>query len=356
MILGLLAASRAGNADMANAAMAGGQARGDPGPAQFLARHGARGRPRRLTACWRAAGFSTAGMAAMFEKMDFATRLNDNGGFPYLRSHPLTVDRISEARSRALLDSGAPAGAAAAPCADADARARAHGRQRAGACSGWAARPRRRCSSTAWRRCTAAPWPPRLLNDHPRAEAQASEALRLAATATPREPAAEARAAPAAGPGPAGARRRRRRAGGAGRHARRQPASARRCCCARRRRWTCTARPAARGAATARPAPRHRVAADLAGRPPAGRRRLGGAGRHQPGARPGPALRCAPAPRRARRWATSAAPSTACVPRQAVSRKDGGSGLHRSLGHRHPAAPARGAAAADRCWKRATAS
>jgi predicted Zn-dependent protease len=31
-------------------------------------------------------------------------RLNDNGGFPYLRTHPLTTDRITEARNRALLE------------------------------------------------------------------------------------------------------------------------------------------------------------------------------------------------------------------------------------------------------------
>jgi predicted Zn-dependent protease len=46
------------------------------------------------------AGFRPAGMAAMFEKLDAANRLNDNGAFPYLRSHPLTVDRIGEARAR----------------------------------------------------------------------------------------------------------------------------------------------------------------------------------------------------------------------------------------------------------------
>jgi beta-barrel assembly-enhancing protease len=50
-----------------------------------------------------AAGFAPSGMAAMFDKLDSATRLNDSGGFPYLRSHPLTVDRISEARNRTLL-------------------------------------------------------------------------------------------------------------------------------------------------------------------------------------------------------------------------------------------------------------
>ena len=39
-------------------------------------------------------------MAAMFEKLDQAARLNDSGSYPYLRSHPLTVERIGEARAR----------------------------------------------------------------------------------------------------------------------------------------------------------------------------------------------------------------------------------------------------------------
>ena len=46
----------------------------------------------------REAGFSPAGMARMFEKLDHANRLNDSGAFPYLRSHPLTTERIAEAR------------------------------------------------------------------------------------------------------------------------------------------------------------------------------------------------------------------------------------------------------------------
>jgi predicted Zn-dependent protease len=52
------------------------------------------------------AGFAPAGMAAMFDKMDNASRLNDSGSFPYLRTHPLTVERVAEARSRLPL--GAP--------------------------------------------------------------------------------------------------------------------------------------------------------------------------------------------------------------------------------------------------------
>ena len=59
-----------------------------------------------------AAGYAPGGMAAMFEKMDVSTRLNDYGGFPYLRTHPLTLERIGEARSRAgvgaVLTRGSP--------------------------------------------------------------------------------------------------------------------------------------------------------------------------------------------------------------------------------------------------------
>jgi predicted Zn-dependent protease len=49
---------------------------------------------------FQAAGFAPQGMATMFERLENANRLSDNGAYPYLRSHPLTVDRIGEARSR----------------------------------------------------------------------------------------------------------------------------------------------------------------------------------------------------------------------------------------------------------------
>jgi predicted Zn-dependent protease len=39
-------------------------------------------------------------MAQMFEKLEQSSRLNDSGGYPYLRSHPLTSERIGEARAR----------------------------------------------------------------------------------------------------------------------------------------------------------------------------------------------------------------------------------------------------------------
>jgi predicted Zn-dependent protease len=52
------------------------------------------------------AGFAPSGMAAMFQKLDYNSRLNDGNQFPYLRSHPLTIERISEARLRATAGVG----------------------------------------------------------------------------------------------------------------------------------------------------------------------------------------------------------------------------------------------------------
>jgi predicted Zn-dependent protease len=58
---------------------------------------------------FRDGGFAPAGMAAMFERLESASRLTDSGAYPYLRSHPLTIERLGEARSRV------EASAAAAP-------------------------------------------------------------------------------------------------------------------------------------------------------------------------------------------------------------------------------------------------
>lgn len=99
MILGVLAASRSRSADAANAVIAGGQAAGIQGMLNF-SRDMEREADRIGFGLLTGAGFAPAGMAAMFEKLDQASRLNDSGGFPYLRSHPLTTERIGEARSR----------------------------------------------------------------------------------------------------------------------------------------------------------------------------------------------------------------------------------------------------------------
>jgi beta-barrel assembly-enhancing protease len=102
LLLGILAASRSSNMDAANAAMATGQAAAVQGQLNF-SRDMEREADRVGYGVLAAAGYNAGGMAAMFDKLDAATRLNDSGGFPYLRSHPLTVDRISEARNRNLL-------------------------------------------------------------------------------------------------------------------------------------------------------------------------------------------------------------------------------------------------------------
>ena len=50
----------------------------------------------------QSAGFDVRGMPAFFEKLQRFTRMTDDGTAPgYLRSHPLTVDRVADAQNRA---------------------------------------------------------------------------------------------------------------------------------------------------------------------------------------------------------------------------------------------------------------
>jgi len=100
LILGVLAASRSRSADAANAVITGSQAAAIQGQLNF-SRDMEREADRVGFSVMTGAGFSAGGMAAMFEKLDASSRFNDAGGFPYLRSHPLTTERIGEARSRA---------------------------------------------------------------------------------------------------------------------------------------------------------------------------------------------------------------------------------------------------------------
>ncbi len=99
MILGVLAASRSSSMDGANALITGGQAAAIQGQLNF-SRDMEREADRIGFAVMTAAGYSPSGMSSMFEKLDTANRLNDSGGFPYLRSHPMTTERIGEARAR----------------------------------------------------------------------------------------------------------------------------------------------------------------------------------------------------------------------------------------------------------------
>jgi beta-barrel assembly-enhancing protease len=127
MILGVLAASRANSADGMNAAIIGSQAAGVQGELNF-SRELEREADRIGYSILTQGGYAPAGMAAMFERLEAASRLNDSGGFPYLRSHPLTTERIGDARargglgSRSLATQQAPVSAAtaAAPTMGAD--------------------------------------------------------------------------------------------------------------------------------------------------------------------------------------------------------------------------------------------
>jgi predicted Zn-dependent protease len=46
------------------------------------------------------AGFVPEGFTGMFEKLQNASRINDNGDWPYLRSHPLTTERMADMQQR----------------------------------------------------------------------------------------------------------------------------------------------------------------------------------------------------------------------------------------------------------------
>ena len=97
MILGALAASK--RPDAANALIVGGQAVAAQNQLNF-SRDMEREADRIGFGVMTQAGFEPYGFASMFEKLQQASRLNDNGSFPYLRSHPLTTERISDMQAR----------------------------------------------------------------------------------------------------------------------------------------------------------------------------------------------------------------------------------------------------------------
>lgn len=97
LLLGVMAASR--SPDAANAMITGGQAVAVQGQLNF-SRDMEREADRIGYGVLTRAGFDGGGMAQMFDHLQQASRLMDNNQFPYLRSHPLTTERIAEARSR----------------------------------------------------------------------------------------------------------------------------------------------------------------------------------------------------------------------------------------------------------------
>ncbi len=99
MLLGILAASASSNADIGGAAIAGGQALAVQNQLNF-SRDMEREADRVGFGVMRDAGFAGQGFVTMFERLQQSARLNDDGGFPYLRSHPLTTERMADMRAR----------------------------------------------------------------------------------------------------------------------------------------------------------------------------------------------------------------------------------------------------------------
>ncbi|MDP3701031.1 MAG: M48 family metalloprotease [Hylemonella sp.] len=100
MILGALAASS--NPGAASAMIVGGQAAAVQGQLNF-SRDMEREADRVGYSVMTQAGFDPRGFVGMFEKLQQANRFNDTGAFPYLRSHPLTTERIADMQARQQL-------------------------------------------------------------------------------------------------------------------------------------------------------------------------------------------------------------------------------------------------------------
>ena len=97
MVLGALAASKSPNA--AGALITGGQAAAIQSQLNF-SRDMEREADRIGFNVMTQAGYQPQGFVSMFEKLQQSSRLNDNGAYPYLRSHPLTTERIADMQSR----------------------------------------------------------------------------------------------------------------------------------------------------------------------------------------------------------------------------------------------------------------
>ena len=105
MILGVLAASK--SIDGANAMILGGQAVAAQTQLNFT-RDMEREADRVGYLVATHAGYAPQGFVTMFEKLQQASKLTDNGSFPYLRSHPLSTERMADMQSRIPQGIGGP--------------------------------------------------------------------------------------------------------------------------------------------------------------------------------------------------------------------------------------------------------
>ncbi|MGJ7581706.1 M48 family metalloprotease [Variovorax sp. RHLX14] len=118
MVLGMVAAAKSRSGDAGQAVVMGTQAMAMQNQLDF-SRDMEREADRIGFGVMTQAGFAPEGAASMFEKLQYASRLNDNGSYPYLRSHPLNTERISDMQARFQFrnstDAPAAPGRASAP-------------------------------------------------------------------------------------------------------------------------------------------------------------------------------------------------------------------------------------------------
>ena len=101
MILGALAASKSPQA--AQALIVGGQAAAIQNQLSYT-RDMEREADRVGYGILVDAGYDPGGFVSMFAKLQQAAGLNDSGAFPYLRSHPLTTERMADMQARQQLN------------------------------------------------------------------------------------------------------------------------------------------------------------------------------------------------------------------------------------------------------------
>lgn len=101
LILGALAASK--SAQGAQALIVGGQAAAAQSQLSY-SRDMEREADRVGYGILVDAGYDPRGFVGMFAKLQQASGLNDSGAFPYLRSHPLTTERLADMQARQQLN------------------------------------------------------------------------------------------------------------------------------------------------------------------------------------------------------------------------------------------------------------
>lgn len=105
MILGALAASK--SPQSAQALVVGGQAAAIQSQLSY-SRDMEREADRVGYGVLTDAGYDPQGFVGMFAKLQQAAGVNDSGAYPYLRSHPLTTERIADMQARLQLNEASP--------------------------------------------------------------------------------------------------------------------------------------------------------------------------------------------------------------------------------------------------------